>query len=156
MRAVRSATASGRAPVGLLARRKLVAQDPIALKVDDRSTERPRAVLGTRVHADRAFEFRGVLRLVDVPVEPEDRLGFEDRGTKGRAADRDQNLLASLHHGAWRVRRLVELRSDVQPGLKRRRMHQIDGMSRILDAAQERIETLLEAVFREFSWPVPG
>src|SRR2546427_12833291 len=136
-------------------RGELVAQNTVTLEVYDRTAERTRAILGTRVHADGPFEFRRILRLVDVSMEPEDRLGFEDRGTEGRAADRDQDLLASLHHGTWRVRRLVELRCDVQPGLKRRCVHQIDRMSRVLDATQERIETLLEPIFREFPRRVP-
>src|SRR3989442_11168877 len=65
------------------------------------------------------FEFRGVLRLVDMPMEPEDRLGFEDRGTKSRAADRNQDLLSSPHNRAWRVPGRVGLSGGVPPRLLR-------------------------------------
>src|SRR3989442_16042885 len=63
------------------------------------------------------FEFRGVLRLVDMPMEPEDRLGFEDRGTKSRAADRNQDLLSSPHNRAWRGRRRFQTRGAGRPRL---------------------------------------
>src|SRR5207245_755433 len=77
--------------------RELIAQHAVPLEVDDRSSQGPRIILRSRVDADSALELGRVLRLVDVPVETEDRLGLEDRGAEGRAADRNQDLLSSLH-----------------------------------------------------------
>src|SRR5947209_4386319 len=83
------------------------------------------------------------------------RLSFEDRGTKSRAADRNQDLLSSPHNRAWRVRGRVELRGDVQPGLIGRCVHQVDAASGILHAAKKWIETSLEAILRQLPRRVP-
>src|SRR2546430_13679958 len=94
---------------------ELIAQNTVPLEVDDRTTKRPCAIFRTRIHAHGPFEFRGVLRLVDMPMEPEDRLSFEDRGTKSRAADRNQDLLSSPHNRAWRGHWAVGPRCGVPP-----------------------------------------
>src|SRR5207244_13438828 len=106
---------------------------------DNRTAERPCAVLGPRVHAYGPFEFRRVLRLVDVPVEPKDRLRFEDRGTEGRAPDRDQDLLTPAPHWTWRVRCCVGARGNGQPGLVRRSVHQGNAAGGDLGAASARL-----------------
>ena len=101
------------ANLSVSARRELIAQHAVPLEVDNRAAERPRAVFGTGVDTDAPFELGRVLRLMDVPVEPEQRLGLEDCIPKGRAAYRYENLLAALGQRPWRVRRGVELWCDV-------------------------------------------
>src|SRR5207245_8916105 len=108
----------------------------------------PCAILRTRIHTHGPFEFRGVLRLVDMPMEPEDRLSFKDRGTKSRAADRNQDLLSSPHNRAWRVRGRVELRGDVQPGLIGWVVQEVDGQSEIFHPEEEGIAKSLELLLR--------
>src|SRR5207245_11374392 len=90
------------------ARRELVAQDAIPFEVDDRPPERPGTVLGSRVHAEGPLELGDVLRFVNVAMEAEEWLPFEDRLPEARAPHGDEDLLAPLLHAPLRIRGGVE------------------------------------------------
>src|ERR1700742_3354988 len=100
----------------------------LRLEVEDRAAEDPVAVVGAGVDADRRADLFVARRLVDVPVQAEQRLVAFDRLARRPRADTDHPRPAGVGD---RAQLLVEFGRLVEVRLERRAVEVEDGLRRI-------------------------
>jgi len=126
-------------------RHKEVTLHPVRLKVDDYTSENAFGVFTARIEAEGSADLSHTSRLMDVPVKPEERLGFLNDSANGHTS-------AALHGGLtmhkYGAETFVNLLTGVEARSDRGCMYVEDAATHVGDLKREHLKPIVQFILR--------